>query len=161
LFGQFHQIHFCRKYSSQGRRGSISRFSAGSTPARIVHPFAIRILESVGYPTDGLYPKNWFQFAEADVPEMDFVLTVCDMSAPEHCPTWPGQPHSARWSTADPALFNGPEEEQVAIFVRTFYEIRGRIAMFMALSFDRLDRMALQDQLVSIGDSDGGYPIKS
>jgi protein-tyrosine-phosphatase len=83
--------------------GRFNAFSAGSQPKRIVNPFALKVLSSYGYPTDGFRSKSWDEFAEADAPEMDFVFTVCDSAAGETCPFWPGQPMTAHWGIEDPA----------------------------------------------------------
>ena len=66
-------------------------FSAGSHPKGSVNPLAIKVLESFGYPTDGMRSKSWDGFARGDAPQMDFVFTVCDSAAGEACPHWPGQ----------------------------------------------------------------------
>jgi arsenate reductase len=51
-----------------------------------VNPFALRALESLGYPTDGMRSKSWMEFAAADAPVMDFVFTVCDSAAASLAP---------------------------------------------------------------------------
>ena len=39
--------------------GRFHSFSAGSMPKGAVNPFALKVLESYGYPTDGLSSKSW------------------------------------------------------------------------------------------------------
>jgi protein-tyrosine-phosphatase len=46
-------------------------FSAGSMPKGAVNPFALRVLESYGYPVDGLTSKSWEVYARRDAPRMD------------------------------------------------------------------------------------------
>ena len=65
-----------------GRR-NFRAFSAGSQPKGSVNPFAIKVLDRLDYPTDGLRSKSWEEFARADAPVMDFVFTVCDNAAGE------------------------------------------------------------------------------
>jgi arsenate reductase len=131
-----------------GRR--FRAFSAGSRPGRQVHPYAVSVLESLKYPTDGLFPKDWFDFEDLGAPKMDIVITVCDSAAPENCPTWPGQPVAARWPSVDPGLVGGSEIDKIQAFVRIFYEIQARINKFMALPLDSLDRITLEDRLMRI-----------
>ena len=58
-----------------GRR-HFRAFSAGSRPKGTVNPLAIKVLNSLDYPTDGLRSKSWEEFAAPDAPVMDFVFTV-------------------------------------------------------------------------------------
>ena len=67
-------------------RGQFRAFSAGSQPKGAVNPLAIKVLESLDYPTEGLRSKSWEEFASPDAPVMDFVFTVCDNAAGESCP---------------------------------------------------------------------------
>ena len=90
-------------------RGHFRSFSAGSQPKGRVNPFAIKVLNSFDYPTDDLRSKSWEEFAAADAPVMDFVVTVCDNAAGEPCPVWPGQPMTAHWGIEDPAEVEGSE----------------------------------------------------
>jgi len=54
--------------------GRFRAFSAGSTPKGTVHPMALRVLESVDYPIDGMRSKSWQEFASPGAPVMDFRL---------------------------------------------------------------------------------------
>jgi len=92
--------------------GRFNAFSAGSHPKRRVNPFALKVLESYGYPAEGFRSKSWDEFAKANAPKMDFVFTVCDNAAGEVCPVWPGQPMTAHWGIEDPAAVEGTDIEK-------------------------------------------------
>ena len=132
-------------------RGKFKGFSAGSQPATAPNPFALATLQRLHFPTDGLYSKNWDEFAEPDAPVMDFVLTVCDNAAGEVCPVWSGQPMTAHWGVEDPSQFQGTDEEKSREFVRVANILKRRIELFASLSFEKLDRLSLQRQVKDIG----------
>jgi len=132
-----------------GRR--FRAFSAGSQPAGKPHPMAIELLQRNRFPTESLRSKSWDEFAQPDAPAMDFVLTVCDQAAGETCPVWPGQPMSAHWGVADPVAATGSEEQRRQAFNDAFLVLNRRIAMFLALPLDKLDRLSLQSELRQIG----------
>ena len=88
--------------------GRFHAFSAGSHPKGAVNPFALKVLESYGYPTDDLRSKSWDEFAAPDAPVMDFAFTVCDTAAAETCPVWPGQPMTAIGGSKTPRPSKGP-----------------------------------------------------
>jgi arsenate reductase (thioredoxin) len=129
-------------------RGRFRAFSAGSQPKGAVNPFAIRVLRSFEYPTDGLRSKGWVEFASPNAPVMDFVFTVCDNAAGEACPIWPGQPMSAHWGIEDPAEVDGTDVEKEAAFVVAFRYLKNRISAFTSLPIDRL---SLGTELRDIG----------
>ena len=89
-------------------------------------PFALKVLASYGYPTEGLASKSWEVFAGPDAPRMDFVLTVCDNAAGEACPLWPGQPMTAHWGIEDPAAVEGSDIDKERAFVTAFRYLRNR-----------------------------------
>jgi arsenate reductase len=72
--------------------GRFKAYSAGSHPSGRVNPFAIEQVRALGYPVEDLRSKSWDEFARADAPQMDFIVTVCDNAAGEVCPLWPGKP---------------------------------------------------------------------
>lgn len=132
-------------------QGRFTGFSAGSHPKGEVHPLAREILRRNNYLTDDLRSKDWAEFAEPGVPEMDFVFTVCDKAAAEVCPVWPGQPMTAHWGVPDPAAVEGDEISRLTAFRTAFRELENRIKIFVSLPFDSLDRLKLQKRLDEIG----------
>lgn len=135
--------------------GRFRAFSAGSTPKGVVHPLALRTLEAMDYPVDGMRSKSWLEFAAPDAPVMDFVFTVCDNAAGEACPIWPGQPMTAHWGIEDPAAAEGSELERQAAFVTAFRYLKNRIDTFVNLPLRSIDKLSLGTRLREIGRSDG------
>jgi arsenate reductase len=130
-------------------------FSAGSHPKGAVNPFAIKVLERLEYPTDGLRSKSWDEFAASGAPTMDFVFTLCDDAANETCPVWPGQPMTAHWGIEDPAAVEGTDLEKEAAFNTAARYVRNRIAAFVALPIRSLDNLSLNKKLREIGALEG------
>jgi arsenate reductase len=136
------------------RRDGAPRFnaySAGSYPKGAVNPLAVKVLESYGYPTEGLRSKSWDEFSVEKAPAMDFIFTVCDDAAGEQCPVWPGHPGTAHWGIADPSHAVGTEFEKEAAFVTAFKQMKTRISLFLALPLDRLDGLTVSSRLAEIG----------
>lgn len=143
------------KILAKDGQGKFRAFSAGSQPKGAVNPFALKVLESFGYPTDGTRSKSWDEFAGEDAPKMDFVFTVCDNAAGEACPYWPGQPMTAHWGVEDPAAVEGSDIEKERAFVTAFRYLRNRISAFVAIPVERLDRLTLSGRLNEIGRMEG------
>jgi arsenate reductase len=135
--------------------GRFHAFSAGSQPKGAVNPFAIKVLENRGYPTEGLRSKSWEEFARAGAPRMDFVFTVCDNAAGETCPVWPGQPMTAHWGIEDPAAVQGTDVSKEAAFDLAFYYLERRISLFRNLPLKSLDQLTLSARLRGIGQTEG------
>ena len=132
-------------------KGRFQGFSAGSFPKSAVHPLALKLLQSLDLPHEGLRSKSWSEFAAPGAPVMDFVFTVCDQAAGEVCPVWPGQPITAHWGLPDPAAFDGSEMEQWQAFRDAFRALENRIKLFVELPIATLDRMSLARQVEAIG----------
>jgi arsenate reductase len=135
--------------------GRFNAFSAGSQPKGAVNPFAIKFLDSINYPTDGMRSKSWEEFAAPGAPEMDFVFTVCDSAAGETCPVWPGQPMTAHWGIEDPAAVEGNDIEKAAAFVLAGRYLKHRISAFINLPLKSLDKMTIAAQVREIGHMAG------
>jgi arsenate reductase len=132
-------------------RGRFQAFSAGSHPGTSVNPFALKTLSGLHIPTDGFRSKDWDEFARPGAPELDFVFTVCDKAAGEVCPVWPGQPMTAHWGVADPAAFEGTDEQKAKVFWDTAVVLKRRIELMLALTLASLDKMAIQREIKDIG----------
>ena len=135
--------------------GRFRAFSAGSHPKGVVNPFALKVLESLNYPTDGMRSKSWEEFAVPGAPEMDFVFTVCDSAAGEACPVWPGQPMTAHWGIEDPAAVEGTDIEKETAFVLAARYLKNRISVFVNLPLKSLDKMTIAAQVREIGHMPG------
>jgi protein-tyrosine-phosphatase len=135
--------------------GRFQAFSAGSQPKGEVNPFALKVLESFGYPATGFRSKNWEEFSGPDAPTMDFVFTVCDSAAGEVCPIWPGQPMTAHWGIEDPAAVDGTDLEKETAFVKAQRYLKNRIVAFTNLPLSSIDKLSLGAKLRDIGRLDG------
>lgn len=132
-------------------RGRFRAYSAGSHPAGAVNAFAIEQIEKTAYPVANLRSKSWDEYATADAPAMDFVITVCDNAAGEVCPVWPGQPITAHWGFEDPAAVQGSDEEKRRAFEKVFREILNRVQLFVNLPLQVLDKTAIKREIDAIG----------
>ncbi|SAI70930.1 Arsenate reductase [Bordetella ansorpii] len=134
-------------------RGRFVAHSAGSHPRGEVHPMALATLERLRMPATGYRSKSWLEFAQADAPAVDFIITVCDSAAGEACPVWPGKPMSAHWGVPDPAAVEGSEEVRMRAFQDAAVIIKRRIELFLSLPMASLDAMSMQRELHDIGKS--------
>lgn len=131
--------------------GRFKAYSAGSQPKGRVHPYTLDLLRKLHYDVSGMRSKSWLEFAQPNAPKLDFVFTVCDNAAGEACPVWPGQPMTAHWGVPDPAEATGTEAEIRFAFADTLRMLTNRINIFVALPFDKIDKLSLQRRLDAIG----------
>ena len=136
-------------------RGNFRAFSAGSQPKGQVHPYTLDLLRKLNFDVSAFRSKSWDEFSRPDAPSLDFVFTVCDNAAAETCPFWPGQPMTAHWGVPDPAAATGNEAEVRLAFADTFRMLSNRISIFVNLPLRSLDKLSLQRQLDSIGQTRG------
>ena len=134
-------------------KGRFKAFSAGSHPKGAVHPLALALLERKGLSTEGLRSKAWDEFAKPGAPELNFVFTVCDNTAGEVCPIWPGQPMTAHWGQPDPAAVEGTDLDKTSAFREAFRMLERRIEMFTSLPIASLDQLSLGNKVREIGKS--------
>jgi arsenate reductase len=134
-------------------QGQFRASSAGSHPAGRVNPYALELLQKMGWSTDGLRSKSWDEFSGPGAPRLDFVFTVCDNAAGEVCPFWPGQPVTAHWGIPDPAAVEGTHDQKLSAFEDAFRILDRRIGAFLGLPIRNLGQPALQQRLSEIGRS--------
>ena len=121
-------------------------FSAGMEPQADgqPHPLALEALRSAGISTEGLHSKSWDEFARAEAPVMDLVITVCDQVHGEPCPVWPGHPASAHWSFPDPVMTQGDHDTLLEMFKQVMHRMHQRLELFRNLPQASLDRLVLE-----------------
>jgi arsenate reductase (thioredoxin) len=132
-------------------RGRFKGYSAGSHPKGTVHSIALEFLDFMKIAREGARSKDWNEFAQPGAPVMDFVFTVCDRTAAEECPVWPGQPITAQWAVEDPAIVQGTKADKWAAFHRAFKLLDTRIKLFLSLPVASVDRIRLQRNVDEIG----------
>ena len=108
--------------------GQVRALSAGTRPQPKVAENAIKALQLLDLPTDGLYPKDIDQLLDEPV---DLVVTVCD-NAKETCPFFTGQvDHRLHMGFEDPAEATGTEEEILLVFRKVRDQIRKEFKGFL------------------------------
>jgi len=106
---------------------TLSVFSAGTKPERIVNPNAVRVIEELGLSLDGHYPKNVNDFVDE---EFDYLITVCD-SARQICPIFTGKvKNKLHIGFEDPADAVGTKEEILDFYRKIRDQIKDKFFRF-------------------------------
>lgn len=124
--------------------GRFRAYSAGSEPVGSIHPYVLEMARDIDYPVESLHSKGLDEFAQADAPHMDLIITVCSDQADEPCPVWPGHPATALWHFPDPLAVDGSEGAKRTFFHQVFRQMAERIHFLLMLKDVTLDRMALE-----------------
>jgi len=132
-------------------QGRFKAYSAGSHPNGQVNPYALQYLQQQGFSTEGLRSKSWDEFAAADAPQFDFIITVCDNAVGEVCPIWPGKPATGHWGIEDPAAAEGSDADKLKAFAHTFTLMNRRISLLLNLPAEKLAAQSIKQELDSIG----------
>jgi arsenate reductase (thioredoxin) len=102
---------------------SVEVVSAGSHPAGMVHPGAVRAIAELGPDISGARSKSADEFRDTD---FDVVVTVCDSAALD-CPFWPNAKRLEHWSIEDPSFERDPVLRHQR-FLEVRDDLRQRIA---------------------------------
>ena len=127
-------------------RGRFKAYSAGSSPRanQQPNPLGLQVLQRAGVSGEGLRSKSWDEFAVADAPKMDLIITVCDNAAGEVCPIWPGHPATAHWGYPDPSESDAADDAKLEAFRQTMHMIRRRLELLVNLPADKLEKARLE-----------------
>ena len=117
--------------------------SAGTRPAGVVQPIAIRALERMGVPTDGLESKHLDRFADDPV---NIAITVCDNASAE-CPSWLGADIRVHWGLPDPTFHPGNDDDRETFCTEIAERIRAKVTGLASLRLEECSRQELLDKL--------------
>jgi arsenate reductase len=117
-------------------------FSAGTSPANLVHPFTKQVLSEIGIAHKGV-AKPLSIFLKDD---FDMVITVCD-EATEDCPVWWGSGKVIHMRLPDPVKYDGTTLEMIDRFRNVRDEIELKFVRFFQemgeekVNFDELQNL--------------------
>ena len=96
-------------------------YSAGTSPAEKVNPFAIKAMKEVGIDISNNISEDVTKYLPQS---FDYIITVCD-NAKGSCPVFPGKvKHQLHIGFDDPADAVGTEEEIISVYRRVRDEIK-------------------------------------
>ena len=91
--------------------GNFTAESAGIEPGTL-NPIVVEAMLELGLDIS----KNTCDSVERFIPrgeEFDYVITVCDETSAERCPTFPGATTRLHWGFPDPSGLQGTKEEKL------------------------------------------------
>ena len=83
--------------------------SAGLEPGKL-NQNVVKVMAEEGFDISGNKTKDVFEFYK-NGKIFEYVITVCDKTAAERCPIFPGVKERINWSFPDPSKLEGTEEE--------------------------------------------------
>ncbi|MFP6901898.1 MAG: arsenate reductase ArsC, partial [Opitutales bacterium] len=104
--------------------------SAGLEPSEL-NPVVVEAMHEVGLDLS----ENTCESIDDFLPregEFAYVVTVCDETAAEHCPIFPGEVKRLHWDFPDPASFEGTFEDRLDRTREVRDLIRRRVAEWMS-----------------------------
>ena len=107
-------------------------YSAGLEPHGI-NPGTITVMEETGYDMSG-HSSDHLEKYQGKI-EFDYLITVCG-NADERCPFFPGMGTRMHWPFEDPASFEGPEDEKLALFRKVRDQIKAKIETWLGETAD-------------------------
>jgi len=85
--------------------------SAGIEPGKL-NPVAVEAMKDAGIDISENKTKSVFEFYRQGK-YYDYVITVCEASAGERCPVFPGRVTRLHWEFEDPSAFQGTDRERL------------------------------------------------
>ncbi len=103
--------------------------SAGLEPG-VLNPNVVEVMKETGIDISGNKTKSVFGFFKQGK-IYNYVITVCNASAGERCPVFPGRVTRLHWEFDDPAGFQGTHEEILAKTRIVRDQIKNKIEEFI------------------------------
>jgi len=102
--------------------------SAGLEPGKL-NPVVVKAMALDGIDISGHTTNSVDEFIDGHI-KFDFVVTVCDETAAEACPFFPGQGTRLHWGFQDPSGLSGTEEEKLARTIQIRDQIKEKVKSF-------------------------------
>lgn len=104
---------------------TIRSLSAGTEPAKKIHPLAVQVMEEIGISMKGMTPKSLSVFEEKET--FDTVIFVCD-KAEKSCPrAFSSAGAHLSWPFPDPVQVRGSQEKKLQAFRNVRDELKSQI----------------------------------
>jgi len=104
--------------------------SAGIEPGRL-NPLVVEVMREIGFDLSKNQTKSVFDFYQQGK-QFAYVITVCDQTAAEKCPIFPGVTERLHWSFPDPARLTGSHAEKLAQTRVIRDQIRPQVEIFLS-----------------------------
>lgn len=104
--------------------------SAGIEPG-VLNPIVVTAMQEEGIDISGNKTKDVFAFLR-EGRTYAYVITVCDETAAERCPIFPGCATRLHWGFPDPGSLIGSPEEKLVLTRVIRNRIRKRVEEFLA-----------------------------
>ena len=104
--------------------------SAGLEPGKL-NPIVVDAMKQIGIDISGNKTKSVFDYFKRGK-MYRYVITVCDKTAAERCPIFPGVAETIHWSFPDPSALRGTYEEKLDGTKKIRDEIKDKIEKWAA-----------------------------
>ncbi|MBF0336597.1 MAG: arsenate reductase ArsC [Nitrospirae bacterium] len=109
--------------------GMFEAHSAGLQPGNL-NPVVVEAMKEAGIDISGNKTKSVFEMYDR-AEQFDYVVTVCDESRAEACPTFPGNAKKLHWGFEDPSSLNGSRDDILARTKEIRDAIKARILQWI------------------------------
>src|SRR6185369_16043480 len=103
--------------------------SAGIEPGTL-NALVVKAMREVGIDIAGNATKSVDRFLNQGR-TFDYVITVCDETNAERCPTFPGKSTRLHWGFPDPSLLTGTDDEKYTKIQSLRFVIESRVRSFV------------------------------
>ena len=105
-------------------------WSAGLEPGKL-NPVAVKAMAQDGIDISKNTTNSVDEFIDGHI-KFDFVVTVCDETAAQSCPFFPGQGERHHWGFQDPSSLSGTDEEKLARTIQIRDQIKEKEKGFIS-----------------------------
>ena len=118
-------------YLNHFGEGRFEAESAGLEPG-VLNPRVVEVMRESGIDLSQNKTRSVFEILNQGK-LFEYVVTVCDETAAEKCPVFPGVTKRLHWSFADPSSLTGTEAEKLQRTREIRDEIKKRVQAWMML----------------------------